>query len=260
MRSAEVRTQTGVLLGSPKYMSPEQVLGKRATAGSDIFSLGVILYEMLTGKAPFVGADINAIMFQIVNLVPPSPSSVNAEAPAMMDFIVAKMLAKTPDERYAKAQQLADDLRHCGVQIKSQSRLPLEPGAVRRPAYSKIDVNAATHLLTHSYPHSRQSDAVTETIDITTTLGLSKAFDSAQATHRLAVRTGIADDTSPNEKTQELQMAATNVRGDVLSGTFSRQIAPSFGSRKKGWSRRDKLIFLASTGIATVIGAMIVLL
>src|SRR6185295_19186543 len=58
MRMAEVRTQTGVVLGSPRYMSPEQVAGKRAEPRSDVFSLGVILYEMLTGKPPFTGDDV----------------------------------------------------------------------------------------------------------------------------------------------------------------------------------------------------------
>ena len=150
-------------------------------------------------------------MFQIVNLAPPAPSSVNPDAPAMMDFIVAKMLAKAPDERYSSARQLADDLRECRTQIKSLSRLSSASAAATRPAYSKIDVDAATQLLARSYPHSRQSDAAPETIDITATLGLSKAFDSAEATQRLAVQTGVADDSLRHATTQELHLAATNM-------------------------------------------------
>ncbi len=102
MRSAEVKTQTGIVLGSPRYMSPEQVAGKRAEPRSDIFSLGVILYEMLTGKPPFTGEDVTSVMFQIMNLVPPPPSSINAQAPEILDFIVAKAIAKSVDDRYCE--------------------------------------------------------------------------------------------------------------------------------------------------------------
>ncbi len=71
MRTADVRTQTGVVLGSPRYLSPEQVLGKRSDGRADIFSLGVILYEMVAGQPPFNGVDVNSLMFQIVNFTPP---------------------------------------------------------------------------------------------------------------------------------------------------------------------------------------------
>src|SRR5207237_6746868 len=76
MRGTGDLTQTGMLLGSPKYMSPEQVIGKRADHRSDIFSLGVIIYEMLCGAAPFNGENVTALMYQIVNFVPPARSTV----------------------------------------------------------------------------------------------------------------------------------------------------------------------------------------
>lgn len=75
MASAGVRTQTGMVLGSPKYMSPEQVMGKQTDQRSDIFSLGVMLYEMLTGQPPFMGENVNAIMYQTLNAIPQQPSS-----------------------------------------------------------------------------------------------------------------------------------------------------------------------------------------
>ena len=113
MASASVRTQTGMVLGSPKYMSPEQVMGKLTDQRSDIFSLGVMLYEMLTGRVPFVGENINAIMYQTLNATPASPGSMNPEVPDMLNFIVAKALAKGLDDRYQNARDMANDLRSC---------------------------------------------------------------------------------------------------------------------------------------------------
>ena len=122
-------TQSGMMLGSPKYMSPEQVIGKRADHRSDIFSLGVIVYETLTGTAPFSGENVTALMYQIVNFAPPAPSAVNPAVPELLDFIVAKMLAKPLEERYQSAQELANDLRNCERQITSPATVtqPLRP-------------------------------------------------------------------------------------------------------------------------------------
>jgi serine/threonine-protein kinase len=119
MRSSETRTQTGIILGSPRYIAPEQVVGKRADHRSDIFSLGVILYESLTGTTPFNGEGLSALMYQITNHDPAPPSSVNPQVPVMLDYIIAKVLAKSPDARYQSAADLANDLRECRAQIET---------------------------------------------------------------------------------------------------------------------------------------------
>ncbi|MDP1940504.1 MAG: serine/threonine-protein kinase, partial [Gallionella sp.] len=125
MASSAVRTQTGMVLGSPKYMSPEQVLGKVIDQRSDIFSLGVMLYEMLTGEAPFVGDNVNSIMFQTLNLVPAAPGTLNSKVPDMLNFIVAKALAKERDDRYQNAKDFAADLRACR-EILPRSTQPID--------------------------------------------------------------------------------------------------------------------------------------
>ena len=131
MRASESLTQTGMMLGSPKYMSPELVLGKRADQRGDIFSLGIILYEMLAGAAPFGGENVTALMYQIVNLAPPAPSVRNPEVPELLDYVVAKMLVKSLEERYQSAAELASDLRECERQLTSP-----EPGTVQRELFS----------------------------------------------------------------------------------------------------------------------------
>ena len=105
-------TLEGTAVGSPKYMAPEQVLGQKVDGRSDIFSLGAVLYEMLTGHPAFTGADLNAILYQVLNAAPPLPSAHNAGLPPGFDRIVARALAKDPDKRYASAEQMADDLRN----------------------------------------------------------------------------------------------------------------------------------------------------
>ena len=105
------RTVAGNVFGSPKYMSPEQVMGRMVNGRSDIFSLGTVLYEMLTGFPPFHGGDLNAVIDQVVKQTPPAPSSRNKGVAPVFDHIVAKATAKNPDDRYSTAQEMATDLR-----------------------------------------------------------------------------------------------------------------------------------------------------
>lgn len=110
--SSGSRTQIGIILGSPKYMSPEQVAGKPVDGRSDIFSLGAVLYELLTGKPAFgsEGGTLTSIMYQVLNEMPASPSGVNPAVPAAFDDIVARALAKAPENRYQSAREMANDL------------------------------------------------------------------------------------------------------------------------------------------------------
>jgi eukaryotic-like serine/threonine-protein kinase len=119
LTSAQSRTRTGLMLGSPKYMAPEQIAGKKLDHRCDIFSLGVMLYEMVTGFAPFNAEQVNQIMYQVGNVDPRPPSQVNRSAPAMLDLIVAKALAKDPANRYGDAHQLLADLLACKAEVEA---------------------------------------------------------------------------------------------------------------------------------------------
>jgi len=106
------RTQLGTVLGSPKYMAPEQVAGQPTDGRTDIFALGVVLYEMLTGTTPFNGDNLSAIMYKILHEEPAPPSTINHRVPPVFDRIVSRALAKRPEDRYQTGREFAQDLRN----------------------------------------------------------------------------------------------------------------------------------------------------
>ena len=140
MTSSGSETQAGTILGSPKYMSPEQISGRAVDSRSDIFSLGAMLYELLTGICAFGGgssSNITAIMYQVMNEIPDPPTKVNPSIPAAFDYIVSRALAKKQEDRYQSAREMADDLRNF-KKLKIPSRLHSTVLSRKRPfAYSQ---------------------------------------------------------------------------------------------------------------------------
>jgi serine/threonine protein kinase len=108
--TASTLSQSTILMGTPFYMSPEQIAGKKVDHRSDIFSLGVVFYEMLTGLKPFLGEEITAIIYKIVNEEPPSVRIVHEWIPEEIDQIISKMIAKSPGSRYSSCRSLIQDL------------------------------------------------------------------------------------------------------------------------------------------------------
>ena len=101
---------TSLILGTANYMSPEQAMGKTVTPRSDLYSLGVVLYEMITGRVPFQADNPVALAMKHVNEIPRSPAEVNPQVPQEIAALTMKLLAKNPEERYGDAAELLDDL------------------------------------------------------------------------------------------------------------------------------------------------------
>ena len=235
MASAAVRTQTGMVLGSPKYMSPEQVMGRQTDQRSDIFSLGVMLYEMLTGQVPFMGENVNAIMYQTLNATPAMPGTLNPAVPDMLNFIVAKALAKGLDDRYHNARDLANDLHICRDNLSGEGSPPGNlqlAGAISLPANEGEDTDGS-----RSIP----------------TIGLSSAFDSASATLRLAAMTSSGDEVTELSKTLKLHSYRTTI-SHVVQPALTTPAAPP--QAKQDRNERNLLLIVLLALILIVLLAV----
>lgn len=133
------RTQAGTVLGSPKYMAPEQLAGQATDGRADLFSLGAVLYEMLTGATPFSGDNLSAIMYKIMNEEPAPPSTLNARVPKVFDRIVARALAKRPEDRYPNAKEFSRALR------SEEVLSVLDPAQPPQPAQKNMAMSARRH-------------------------------------------------------------------------------------------------------------------
>ena len=111
------KTKTGMVLGTPSYMSPEQLSGKKIDGRSDLFSLGVSLYQLLCGKLPFEGESMAQLMFKIANDI----RTINPAVPAALAAVIDKVLTKDADQRYQTGAELAHDLRQSMAGIHEQS-------------------------------------------------------------------------------------------------------------------------------------------
>lgn len=177
-RASDHKTSTGVVLGTPKYMSPEQVAGSPVDHRSDIFSLGIVLYEMLTRTAPFGGEDTTQIMHKIANAEAVPPSRLNPEVPSLLDFVLARALKKDPGVRYQDAYEVAADLRSCLAELRGRARAaPKEESAAKDTTKTMKLESVGGRAVVAPAARAIVSD---------TRMPLSRQFDSSDAVQRLA--------------------------------------------------------------------------
>ena len=125
--ATEARTREGMILGTAPYMSPEQVEGRTVDPGSDIFSLGIVLFEMATGERPFRGRSAMSLLSSILKDEPPSVAELKPELPKGLSSIIRRCLAKDPDDRYRTATELLEALTRVAEEETSSSAPRLSP-------------------------------------------------------------------------------------------------------------------------------------
>jgi len=194
MKSSDVRTQSGTMMGSPKYMSPEQVGGHPVDHRSDVFSLGSLLYEMVAGVPAFDGENLGQLLTAILHGTPPPPGQFRPGIPPALEAVIARAMQKNARARYQDAAEMARELAQCRAALTRAGRAAV--GAATLPNGSGEDLFG----LTATVP----AGTVARTAAAAAGLPLSTRFDSAEGLKHLRAGRG--------EGTAAIVAKATNLQ------------------------------------------------
>jgi serine/threonine-protein kinase len=146
--SSRMLTRQGAIVGTPGYMAPEQAVGERVDARADLYSIGVVLFEMLTGSVPFEGDPVSVLRQHVLDDVPQLPRSVRSAAGPRVEQMLGRLLAKTPNARYASASELAVELDGCLAALtQGESTREEEPPPPPAPSRDQPTVREAKTIV-----------------------------------------------------------------------------------------------------------------
>jgi serine/threonine-protein kinase len=216
LKTSDLKTQLGVRLGTPKYMSPEQSNGGTIDHRTDIFSLGIVLYEMLTGARLFQGDSLPQVLHNVATFVPPPPSRLKPEVSSMLDLVVMRALAKKPEERYGSAWEMVDDLHNCLQELVPS--VPASRGRAETAAKQEAaeDAPDRTVVLRPQFDSAVTVRRVFADADTGNRMSLSRRFDSTEALNRLQ---------TPNPRDLERLARTHNAPGLLRRLLFDRGFA-----------------------------------
>ena len=198
-RGAEANlAREGDLLGTPAYMAPEQIRGQSTDGRADLFSLGVVLYEMLTGTRPFAGDTVSSVIYRVVHEEPRAASAVNPRVDAELSSLLRRALAKDPRERFQTGEDLAAALRHLVRRLPARGRASEGPALAAARAASAVDRQIEPAPPARPARSSAAPFVIAIALLLTTAgtgafflrerLGLMKYFERAPVVYQAAVR------------------------------------------------------------------------
>ena len=150
--ATKVKTSPGIVMGTVNYMSPEQAMGRDVEHRTDIFSFGVVLYEMATGHVPFSGASLTETIDRIAHAQPEAIARFNYNVPAELEVIIRKALRKNRDERYQSARDLLVDLRDLERELEFAARMEHSVAPSISDSTPRANTEPATEILTSDQP------------------------------------------------------------------------------------------------------------
>lgn len=238
-------TESGAILGTPRYMSPEQVQGQKADARSDIFSFGIVLFTALTSRQAFGGDSAAAVMASILRDQPQWPHDSGKHIPAKLKAVVGRCLQKQPDRRYQSMQEVRDALEEIR-EDSAPTRAGAKPAAPTRNSFlwlaAIVAVLAAGAAVLWRLPPAQKEDAALKLRPLTDDEGATRFPDISAGGRLVVYSSNRAGDSGLDIWVQQIAPGARPIRltrdpGDELSPTFSpdgSQIA--YSSMKDGGS------------------------
>ncbi len=232
----ESLTQVGVIPGTAVYMSPEQARSEDLDGRSDIFSFGVVLYEMATGKKPFTGTNVVTTLHAVINAKPQSPRELNPGLSSELANIIGKAMEKDRDKRYQNASEMRADLQ--------QLRKKAESGQVRTGPHAKVSLRPATHTFQSSNPKLKWIVVALAAILITVLVPLAVWWfkhrnpgGTAEANRTIAVLP--LENINNDAESEFLRFALADEIANALTYAPSLEIRPSASTQKYSHGETD---------------------
>ena len=186
IKVSELKTQLGTRLGTPKYMSPEQSTGGKLDHRTDIFSLGIVLYEMLTGAKLFRGDSLTNVLHNVATFEPPPPSRIKPEVTHLLDLVIKRAMEKKPSDRYSSAWEMVDDLRHCLQELAPPTRAAqVDTKSEKNKVAPAEDASLKTQILKPQAGDKQTLRRMSRDMNTDNRMNMSRRFDSSDALTRL---------------------------------------------------------------------------